>query len=85
MDLRRYLNKEPTKELLTTQGLVGYKYMFHGWVMKNLLNVQEHQTNVMKKINKIIIKKSMNFYSSAWKHRNDMFHDETKYKIFVGN
>ena len=64
-DLRKYSHAEETEEYLTTQSLIECKHLFRGWMMKNLLNVQEFQVNRIKKVNKIIIKKSVEFHLRA--------------------
>ena len=53
------------REWLTAESLIGLKYLFRGWVMKNLLNIQEFQMIGMRKANKIIAKKSVEFHSLA--------------------
>ena len=37
----------------------------------------------MHTINKIIIKKSVKFYSETWRYRNEVKHDLSKHKEFV--
>ena len=37
----------------------------------------------MKRVNKIIIKHSMLFYSKVWKNRNDVLHDTGRYREHV--
>ena len=81
--LRKYLYDDNESNQLTAQCLIGYKQLFRGWVMKNLLNVQEFQTIGMGKVNKIIIMKSVEFYSLAWKDRNEVFHNKAQQKQFV--
>lgn len=57
--------------------------MFKGWAMKNWIDVQQKQEHVMRKMNKIIVKCSVTFYSKAWIHRNEMLHNTEKYREFV--
>ena len=40
-------------------------------------------TYVMKQANKIIARKSVEFYSKAWTNRNECFHDKVKYRNHV--
>lgn len=81
-DIETYVNQE-SNEYTTTQHVVGMDLMFKGWVIKNWLNVQQKQEYIMKKINKIIVKCSVMFYSKAWMHRNEIMHDADKYKEYV--
>ena len=37
----------------------------------------------MKKLNKIIVKCSVIFYSKAWTHRNEIMYDDVKFREFV--
>ena len=37
----------------------------------------------MTKLNKIIIKKSVIYYSKAWNHQNESLHDPEKYRQYV--
>ena len=37
----------------------------------------------MKRINKIIVKRSVHYYSKAWKHRNEMLHNPEKYQYYM--
>ena len=37
----------------------------------------------MHVINKIIVQNSVEFYSEAWKQRNDILHDPEFYKLYV--
>ena len=36
-----------------------------------------------EKMNKIIVKQSVSFYSKAWSSRNKVFHDEDKYRKYL--
>ena len=67
----------------TTQQVVGMELIFKGWVMKNWLNVQQEQEHVTKKLNRIIVKCSVIFYSRAWIHQNEIMHDTGKYREYV--
>ena len=64
-NLRKFLHDDSDRKWLTAQSLIGLKQLFRGWVMKNLLNIQEFQTIRIRKVNKIITKKSVEFYSLA--------------------
>ena len=63
-DISAYLNEEET-DFKTTQHLIGMDLLFKGWVVKNWINVNHEQSYVMKKLNKIIVKHSVIFYSKA--------------------
>jgi len=78
-DIRNYVMKEQN-EYTTTQHVIGMDLLFKGWVVKNWLNVNNKQRHVMKRINKIIVKQSVIYYSKAWKNRNDVLHDTEKYR-----
>ena len=82
-DIEQYLKGEETNEYNTTQGIVGMKMLFRGWVTKNWVNPNETQPKKMHTINKIIVKSSVMFYSEAWRHRNEMKHKPEAYKEFV--
>jgi hypothetical protein len=81
-DIRNYVMKEQN-EYATTQHVIGMDLLFKGWVVKNWLNVHNKQRHVMKRINKIIVKQSVIYYSKAWKNRNDVLHDTEKYREHV--
>ena len=57
--------------------------IFKGWVIKNWLNIQQEQEQVTKKLNRIIVKSSVIFYSRVWIHRNEIMHDTSKYREYV--
>ena len=63
-DIKRYLFSE-NNEYNTTQHLIGIKMLFRGWVVKNWLHINQHTSISMKKINKIIAKISMLYYSKS--------------------
>jgi len=81
-DINTYI-KNNNEELVTTQQLIGMDLIFKGWVMKNWLNVNQCQSVVMKNVNRIIVRKSVQFYSKAWMNRNELLHDEQKYRPHV--
>ena len=56
------------------------KCLFRGWVTKNWRNVNERQSEAMRKINKILVRSSVVCYSDAWKQRNDVLHNPEYYK-----
>ena len=37
----------------------------------------------MKKINKVIVWKSVEFYSRAWKYHNEVLYDKSKYREYI--
>ena len=51
--------------------------------MKNLENMNQPQLEIMKKYNEIISKKSVIFHSKVWCNRNELFHDESRYELFI--
>ena len=54
-------------EYVTTQHAIGMELIFKGWVVKNWFDMQQKQYFTMRKVNKIIVKQSVVFYSKAWK------------------
>ena len=79
---KNILTKEE-KECATTQYLVGMELIFKGWVVKNWLNANQSQSHMMKKLNKINVKYGVIFYSKPWIHRNEIVHDDEKFREFV--
>ena len=65
------------------QQLVGIDLIFKGWVVKNWANMSQKQSLGIKRINKMIVKYSVRFYSQVWVHRNEVMHDEQKYQAYV--
>ena len=65
------------------QHAIGVKHVFRGWVASNYINVNNHPTHVMKQANKIIVRKSAEFYSKAWTNRNKCFHNKEKHRSHV--
>ena len=57
--------------------------IFKEWMVRNWINMQQQQTNVMKVINKIVVKQSVVFYSKVWMHRNEVLQDSGKYREHV--
>ena len=50
-------------EYVTMQCAIGMELIFKGWVVKNWFDVQQKQCFTMGKVNKIIVKQSVVFYS----------------------
>ena len=71
---------EEETDFATTQHLIGMDLLFRGWVVKNWVNVNHEQSYLMKKLNKIIVKHSVIFYSKVWVYRNEILHDSKKYR-----
>ena len=82
-DAKAHLSRQDDHEWKTTQCFIGHDKLFRGWIMKNLENVNIESLDVMGKCNKIIVKKSVTFYSKVWCARNELFHDPSKYRHFV--
>ena len=83
-DISAYVHEEET-DFETTQHLIGMDLLFRGWVIKNQVNVNHEQSYLMKKLNKIIVKHSIIFYSKAQVHRNKILHDTEKYREYTVN
>jgi len=81
-DIESYL-LDDGNEYNTTQHLIGMKMIFRGWVVKNWSNVNQQTSFNMKKINKIIVKISVQFYSKCWKHRNEIMHSPEIYRKYM--
>ena len=79
-DFNKYLKLEDVPEYVTTQSIVGMKYVFRGWAVKNWRNVNEMQNKTMKRLNKMLVKECVKFYSKAWVHRNETLHNPDKHK-----
>ena len=52
-------------------------------MIKNWVDLEKIQDNVMKRMNKIVVKQCVLFYSKAWKQRNEVFHDSDNHRKFV--
>ena len=70
-------------EWLTTQFIVGMKALFRGSIVKKWGDLDKGQDNAMKRMNKIVVKQLVVFYSKSWKQRNEVFHDKDDYRKFV--
>ena len=82
-DIENYILVE-NKEFITTQHLIGMKMLYRGWVVKNWMNIEERNTTTkMKKMNKVLVKQSVIFYSKAWAHRNKILHDQETYRKYM--
>jgi len=63
-DIKQYIFSEDD-EFITAQHIIGMKMLFRGWVVKNWMNIDQQTSITMKKINKILVKCSVNFYSKS--------------------
>jgi len=81
-DIKRYILAE-TNEFDTTQHLIGMHMLFRGWVVKNWMDVTKETSIAMKKVNKILVKNSVNFYAKSWKQRNEIMHNPETYRVYV--
>ena len=81
-DIKNYIYNQNNPGL-TTQSQLGMKYLFRGWVTKNWTNINDPQNVIMKEINRILVRQSVEYYSEAWKQRNDLLHDPNYYKQYI--
>ena len=80
-DLHRYLHCDD-QEYITTQHIVGMDMVFKGWAVKNWPDVNQGPPYSMRKLNKLIVKHSVTFYSKAWMHRNEIIQKAEKFKEY---
>ena len=81
-DITKYLH-EGNNECNTTQHLIRMKMIFQGWVAKNWMNISDYTSQKMKKINKIIVRSCVKYYSHTWNYRNDILHTPEKYRYYI--
>ena len=76
-DILRYLENEQEEEYEMNQQYVGMQELFRGYIV-----IDWEGTNFgnkkYKKLNKIIVKRCVEFYDACWKHRNDEYHNDEK-------
>ena len=81
-DINTYLFSKDN-EYNTTQHIIGMKMIFRGWVVKNWININQQTSISMKRINKIIVKRSVLYYSKSWKQRNEILHCPEIYRRYM--
>ena len=58
--------------------------LFRGYVVKVWFETDWFETNfssdVYRTLNKIVVRKCVEFYVKCWKHRNEAYHDDEKQK-----
>ena len=79
-DKKQHLNRSEETEGNTTQSTVGISNLFRVWIVKNWINVQDHQLKKTSVSNKIILRQSVLFYAEVWRHRNEVLHEASKHK-----
>ena len=57
--------------------------MFKGWIVKGWDDPRKEQSSDMRKVNIMLVKASVSYYSKSWVHRNEMLHNPEKYKEYV--
>ena len=82
LDIRNYLYQE-NKEYITTQHIAGMKFIYHGQVVKNWVNTEQVQINYIRKVNRIIIQQSVQFYSKVWTQRNEIMHNLEVFRTYL--
>ena len=76
-DMLKYIENDEEEDYETNQQCVGMQELFRGhvaidWEGTNL------NTNKFKKLNKIIVRKCVEFYVKCWKERNEEHHNDDK-------
>jgi len=82
-DVTQYLARNESWTYNTTQHIIGMKNMFKGWIVKGWDNPEKEQSPEMIKVNKMLVKASVSYYSKSWVHRNEMLHNPKSYKSYV--
>ena len=62
--------------------LIGIKELFCGYVVK-VWTVVDMSSNKHRKLNKIVVRKCIEFYIICWKYRNETYRDTEKQKEHV--
>ena len=82
-DVTQYLAMNTEWNYVTTQHIIGMKNMFKGWIVKGWDDPRKEQSSDMRKVNIMLVKASVSYYSKSWVHRNEMLHNPEKYKEYV--
>ena len=81
LDVKNYLGGQ--RDCVTTQGIIGIDKIFRVYVVKDWYG-DEEDCESYPEINKIIVKKSVEFYAKCWDHRNSCLNEsETKRKMVM--
>ena len=83
-DILRYLEQDDEEEYETSQGIIGINELFRGYVVKDWMSANEHEEK-HRTLNKIVVRKCVEFYVECWKHRNEVCHDNDKQKERLRN
>ena len=78
-DILRYLEGEENEDYKKNQHYVGMKELFRGYIIVDQIG---SDLNCMKYriVNKVIVRKCVEFYNQYWKYRNEVSHHEVKQK-----
>jgi len=76
-DILRYLENAEDEEFEMNQQYVGMKELFRGYVVIDWEGTNL-RTKKYKELNKIIVKRCVQYYDECWKHRNEEYHNEEK-------
>ena len=71
-DVKNYLGGQ--RDCVTTQGIIGIDKIFRGYIVKNW-HGDDEDCESHHEINKIIVKKSVEFYVKFWNHRNSCLNE----------
>ena len=75
-DIMKYVRNEEG-EYKTNQQYVGMKELFRGHVVRDWEGA-DHNEMKHRQLNKIVVKKCVEYYAACWKERNIEHHDEEK-------
>ena len=77
-DIVRYLEyEEDEDEYETNQWLIGMKELFRGYIVKVWFGININ-SDIYRALNKVVVRKCVEFYVKCWKYRNEAYHDIEK-------
>ena len=75
-DILRYLEDDSDDEYKTNQEILGMKNIFRGYVVKVWKGTNFAQ-NKYRKLNRIVVRLSIQYYYKYWIERNKIYHNES--------
>ena len=78
-DILNFIEDDNDNEYETNQYMVGMANLFRGYTVKVWKGVKFHKDKY-RKLNKILTKYFIMYYTKCWKDRNDHLHNEEKQK-----
>ena len=80
-DIKKYFNGD--RDYVTSQAVLGFDKIFIGYIVKDWYRDDENCESYHE-FNRIIVKKSVEFYNKCWDHRNScMNQKELKRKMVM--